>query len=143
MASSHHPQNQVLDNIPRQVTSKVFIQRDYSEGSGVKFITKFPTDLEGKIEHSTFQDTIEKLNSMFAEAEEVGSRSHCEGCLACLTGYTIFLCLPTHYQKCLKRIARFVQEQNDTIYVPRGLMITDPMERGLRVIEINILRQDT
>ncbi|CAB1320021.1 unnamed protein product, partial [Coregonus sp. 'balchen'] len=34
----------------------------------------------------------------------------------------------------LKKIAKFIQEQNDKIYAPRGLLLTDPIERGLRVV---------
>lgn len=30
---------------------KVFIQRDYSEGTSVKFQTKFPPELEGKVRY--------------------------------------------------------------------------------------------
>lgn len=28
---------------------KVFIQRDYSDGTGVKFQTRFPPELEGRV----------------------------------------------------------------------------------------------
>ena len=30
---------------------KIFIQRDYSEGSGVRFQTRFPVELQDKIEN--------------------------------------------------------------------------------------------
>ncbi|XP_077992588.1 golgin subfamily A member 7-like [Glandiceps talaboti] len=136
-------QSQALDSIPRQVMAKVFVQRDYSDGTGVKFQTKFPQELEGRIDQSTFQYTVNEVNTLFSKAEELGSRAYCEGCLACLTAYTVFLCMDTHYQKCLKELAQFISEQNEHQYLPKGLMITDPMERGLRVIEICILRQDT
>lgn len=36
----------------------------------------------------------------------------------------------------LKKIAKFIQEQNDKIYAPRGLLLTDPIERGLRVVSL-------
>ncbi|CAH2330719.1 Hypothetical predicted protein, partial [Pelobates cultripes] len=38
----------------------------------------------------------------------------------------------------LKKISKYIQEQNEKIYAPRGLLITDPVERGMRVIEISI-----
>lgn len=38
-----------------------------------------------------------------------------------------------HYQV-LKKIAKFIQEQNEKIYAPQGLLLTDPIERGLRVV---------
>lgn len=74
---------------------KVFIQRDYSDGTSVKFQTRFPPELEGRvniinsasahflwsstfhthiallqIERQQFEATINKLNEYFAEAEK-------------------------------------------------------------------------
>lgn len=76
---------------------KVFIQRDYSDGTSVKFqSTRFPPELEGRvrrrnpfnstnrrmlqtfsfsmctfqIERQQFEATINKLNEYFAEAEK-------------------------------------------------------------------------
>lgn len=34
----------------------------------------------------------------------------------------------------LKKIGRYIKDQNEKIYAPRGLMLTDPIERGLRVV---------
>lgn len=34
----------------------------------------------------------------------------------------------------LKKVARFVTEQNEKIYAPRGLLLVNPAERGLRVV---------
>ena len=34
---------------PPQSCEKVFIQRDYSEGTMVKFQTRFPTELESRV----------------------------------------------------------------------------------------------
>lgn len=33
---------------------KVFIQRDYSEGTSVKFQTRFPPELEGRVSYYLF-----------------------------------------------------------------------------------------
>lgn len=46
-----------------------------------------------------------------------------------LTYFPFFLCFQV-----LKKIAKYIQEQNDKIYAPRGLLLTDPIERGLRVV---------
>ncbi|KAM3830950.1 golgin subfamily A member 7 isoform 1-T1 [Vipera latastei] len=120
------------------VASKVFIQRDYSSGTKCQFQTKFPPELENRIDRQQFEETVRTLNNLYAEAEKLGSHSYLEGCLACLTAYTIFLCMETHYEKVLKKIAKYIQEQNEKIYAPQGLLLTDPIERGLRVIEITI-----
>lgn len=34
----------------------------------------------------------------------------------------------------LKKIARYIKDQNEKIFAPRGLLLTDPIERGLRVV---------
>ncbi|KAM9856932.1 golgin A7 family, member Ba [Aulostomus maculatus] len=120
------------------LANKVFIQRDYSEGTTCKFQTKFPSELESRIERTLFEDTVKTLNNYYAEAEKIGGQSYLEGCLACATAYLIFLCMETRYEKVLKKIAKYIQDQNEKIYAPRGLLITDPIERGMRVIEISI-----
>ncbi|KAM3830952.1 golgin subfamily A member 7 isoform 3-T3 [Vipera latastei] len=45
---------------------------------------------------------------------------------------------PELENRVLKKIAKYIQEQNEKIYAPQGLLLTDPIERGLRVIEITI-----
>uniref|UniRef100_A0A668SQC7 Golgin subfamily A member 7 n=1 Tax=Oreochromis aureus TaxID=47969 RepID=A0A668SQC7_OREAU len=81
------------------ITAKVFIQRDYSSGTMCQFQTKFPSELENRIDKQQFEETVRALNNMYAEAEKLGSQSYIEGCLACLTAYTVFLCMETHYEK--------------------------------------------
>ncbi|XP_048051919.1 golgin A7 family, member Ba isoform X1 [Megalobrama amblycephala] len=120
------------------LANKVFIQRDYTDGTICKFQTKFPSELDSRIERTLFEDTVKTLNNYYAEAEKIGGQSYLEGCLACLTVYLIFLCIETRYEKVLKKISRYIQEQNEKIYAPRGLLITDPIERGMRVIEISV-----
>uniref|UniRef100_A0A8C2CRB6 Golgin A7 family, member Ba n=1 Tax=Cyprinus carpio TaxID=7962 RepID=A0A8C2CRB6_CYPCA len=120
------------------LAKKVFIQRDYTDGTVCKFQTKFPSELDSRIERTLFEDTVKTLNNYYAEAEKIGGQSYLEGCLACLTVYLIFLCIETRYEKVLKKISRYIQEQNEKVYAPRGLLITDPIERGMRVIEISV-----
>lgn len=107
----------------------------------MRFQTRFPAELEGRIEPQQFEFTINMLNSMYAEAEKANCSTFCEGCMACLTAYVIYFCSETHYEKCLRKVARFVVEQNEQVWTKRGLLITDPIERGLRVIEISILTE--
>lgn len=38
-----------LSRIPSASCTKVFVQRDYLDGTGVKFQNKFPLELEGKV----------------------------------------------------------------------------------------------
>ena len=56
----------------------------------------------------------------------------------CLFAYVVFAsssgCFQTQYEKALIDIHRFLEEQNENVYLPVGLHITDPIERGMRVV---------
>jgi hypothetical protein len=96
---------------------KLFIQRDYSEGTAVKFQERFPSELEGKvkkflfcfvfcilfnllkIDRRKFIDILHNINLIYAEAETLSCKTFMENCCACLTGYLLLLCMPTHYEK--------------------------------------------
>jgi hypothetical protein len=58
---------------------KVFIQRDYSEGTAVRFQSKFPSELEGYIEWQHFDYLISTLNCYYDKAEAANSSTFCEG----------------------------------------------------------------
>ncbi|NXQ09458.1 GOG7B protein, partial [Vidua macroura] len=130
------PQVHSLQELRRSASlaTKVFVQRDYSDGTTCQFQTKFPPELESRIERQLFEETVKTLNGFYAEAEKIGGSSYLEGCLACATAYFIFLCMETHYEKVLKKISKYIQDQNEKIYAPRGLLLTDPLERGMRVV---------
>lgn len=117
---------------------KVFIQRDYSQGTAVRFQTAFPAELEGYIEHESFNYLINNINTMYAQGEAMSGRAFCESCCACLSAYFLYLCVESYYDKCARKVADFIEEQNDLRWKRRGLLVTDPLERGLRVIEITI-----
>ena len=100
---------------------KIFIQRDFSFGTGVRFSNELPRELVGKVsfflggwscerlsncvlyplqvEPAKFQETIDHINDIFLSAESLSCRTISEGCLACLTGYTIHYCFKTHYEQ--------------------------------------------
>ena len=79
--------------------AKVFIQRDYSDGVGVKFETKLPPELQGKIDTNEFEQVIERINSIYADAERLSPRTYFENCFACLTAYLLLICMKTNYEK--------------------------------------------
>ena len=119
--------------------TKVYIQRDYSEGTAVRFQKKFPLDLERKVSRAVFEQTIQNINNIFDEAEASDAALLFQGCCACLTGFLVYVCFDTHYERCMKKLAQYIHEQNEVVYTPRGLLLTSPMERGLRVIEISVI----
>ena len=79
--------------------AKVFIQRDYSDGVGVKFETKLPTELVGKMDSNEFEQVIERINAIYADAERLSPRTYFENCFACLTAYLLLICMKTNYEK--------------------------------------------
>ncbi|KAH7723086.1 Golgin subfamily A member 7 [Aphelenchoides avenae] len=118
---------------------KIFVDRDYSDGLGVKFVGEFPAALEGIISHEDWDDTIDTINSAFAEAEEVCWSSVLETLVSFCTCYLTRLCLKTRYEKQLAKIREFIEDRNRKVFLPVGLCMSDPMDKGLRVLEISIL----
>uniref|UniRef100_A0A915JK98 Ras modification protein ERF4 n=1 Tax=Romanomermis culicivorax TaxID=13658 RepID=A0A915JK98_ROMCU len=125
--------------LPLSQCKKVFILRDYSQGLTVKFFTKLPTELQGYVDANYFESFVNELNRIYAEAERTGLESVFETLAGCLTCYLANLCLRTQYEKYLKQIAKYLKEENEKIFLPAGLFVTDPIERGLRIIEISFV----
>lgn len=125
-----------------QPPRKFFLQRDYTNGTAVRFSDEFPTELRGRVSESDFKATMDHINEIFDEAEALSCRTYAEGCLACVTGYLIHCCCKTHYEKCVEKVARYIDEQNRNVFEPKGIVLGDPMDRGLRCIEVNIYPED-
>ena len=49
---------------------------------------------------------MEEINAIFEEAEDLSCTTFTEGCLGCLTGYTIHYCFKTHYERVRKSCTR-------------------------------------
>lgn len=47
---------------------------------------------------------MNRLNEYFMEAEKGSCSTYCEGCLACITAYLVYMCSETHYEKVCKII---------------------------------------
>jgi hypothetical protein len=116
----------------------VFVQRDYSNGVGVRFETKFPPELEGRIGREKFDHLIAALNQMFEKAETISAQSLLYNCLSCMTAYLMLGCVTDQYGQMMMKVRRFINQQNALVFSPRGLTVGDPLERGLRVLEIQI-----
>jgi len=56
-----------------------------------------------QVEEETFVKTIESINTIFDEAEALNCGAYSEGCLFCLTGYTLHFCYKTNYERVFKK----------------------------------------
>uniref|UniRef100_A0A1I8G466 Ras modification protein ERF4 n=1 Tax=Macrostomum lignano TaxID=282301 RepID=A0A1I8G466_9PLAT len=129
--------------------NKAFVPRDYSHGTELRFSTELPAKLQGRIPEEVFTAVIGNINQLLIAAETGSASVYLESCFACLTGYLAYICMETQYEKpipvnsttkCLRSVSRLVEEYNRTVFGPRNLSMIDPSERGLRVIEIVLLR---
>lgn len=111
---------------------KGFVQRDFSKGTKIRFETTLPSELENVISQAEFAQFIGALNDIYSDAEKL---RFCEGCLACLTAYLLYCCIETHKQKCMRKAAEFIANQNE-IWKDRGITVFDPITRGFRILEI-------
>jgi len=126
-------------HIPLAQCRKVFVQRDYTRGLAVRFVSEFPIELQGRISPNVWIETVTNINRLYESAEMVSTRSMLETVFGCATCYLSRLCITSQYQKKLNELAKYLEDVNRTIYIPAGLFVTDPMERGLRVLEISFL----
>lgn len=125
--------------VPLNSCNKIFVQRDYSRGLGVQFEVAYPVGLVGKISEETWRNTIETLNAHYNKAEGVCCSTVMETLIGCFSCYISRIFSKTQYEQQLIEIKRFIDEQNEKIYIPAGLHLTDPIERGMRVFEISLL----
>ncbi|KAK0429363.1 hypothetical protein QR680_011344 [Steinernema hermaphroditum] len=119
--------------IPLNACKKIFIERDYSSGLTVRFQTTFPTRLTGMISPDAWDNVITTLNTMFAEAERVCSSTVMETLVGCFTCYISRAFAKTIYERNLEGVMAYIDEQNRDLFMPAGLFLSDPMERGLRL----------
>ena len=46
-----------------------------------------------------FEETMNRINNIFADAEKAGFGTYMLGCIACLSAYLVYLCFDTHYDQ--------------------------------------------
>ncbi|CDH60195.1 predicted protein [Lichtheimia corymbifera JMRC:FSU:9682] len=119
-------------------TRTIRIERDYSRGDGVtRFSTEFPIELHGKITANQFQHTMDTINTIMDRAEKV-SLNVFDNIMECLTIYIWPMLVTTHYQKCIKQLANFIDSENELLYHAKGLSISDPVRCAFLFLEIRI-----
>mmetsp|Transcript_134303 Transcript_134303/g.199880 ORF Transcript_134303/g.199880 Transcript_134303/m.199880 type:complete len:134 (-) Transcript_134303:8-409(-) len=107
------------------------IQRNYSEGLLTQWEEEFPQGLDQfGVTEEQFQFTIRQLNRLFKEAEEYHCTTCIEASLACLSFYSLYLCLPGQYKRGKRRIELFIESQNNNEYSPNVKWL-NPYRNGL------------
>uniref|UniRef100_A0A1I8F8D1 Ras modification protein ERF4 n=1 Tax=Macrostomum lignano TaxID=282301 RepID=A0A1I8F8D1_9PLAT len=99
---------------------KVYIQRDYSQGLGLRYSTAMPPQLQDRMPEDLFEAAIVNINQILAGAENGSVGVYAESCFACLTGYLIYMCMDTHYERSLKEVRKLIEEYNRTVFMPAG-----------------------
>eukprot|EP01117_Protostelium_nocturnum_P017210 TRINITY_DN6974_c0_g1_i2.p1 TRINITY_DN6974_c0_g1~~TRINITY_DN6974_c0_g1_i2.p1 ORF type:complete len:121 (-),score=12.01 TRINITY_DN6974_c0_g1_i2:223-585(-) len=111
-----------------------------SNGFTTRFYDRFPQELEDRnITETQFKHTIQGINSCFLDAEKLSLLTFVEGCLGCLSIFTLFLFYDSHYKKTMDRLDLFLLEQNASVYRKRGLEVINPLSNGLLELEIRII----
>ena len=117
----------------------LLIDRDYRQPYAIRFSTTFPAILRGRVSEDTFEYTISQINCMFEGAEKYS----CKTCTQALLGYFtvgfIYNFWDSKYERCIKQVSTFVEEQNTRVYAPLGISIKDPALKALRNLEIKII----
>lgn len=118
---------------------KIFIQRDYSKGLDVQFEAEYPARLTEKVPRDVWENTIVRINRIFADAEAITPQTIFETVLGCFTCYASYAITKSTYRRKLDELQEFLNRENREIYHHVGFHIRNPMERGLRVLEISLL----
>uniref|UniRef100_A0A915DFF8 Ras modification protein ERF4 n=1 Tax=Ditylenchus dipsaci TaxID=166011 RepID=A0A915DFF8_9BILA len=120
---------------------KFYVQRDYGQGLAVCFSTDFPEDLNGKVDKDIWVDFIKQLNGIYAEAEECSTASAAESLLGFLTCYLSRLCVKPIWTNKLEEAVDLINETNDLRFIKCGVYVCNPIDKGLRVIEVVLLNE--
>ncbi|KAF8354604.1 hypothetical protein PRIPAC_96227 [Pristionchus pacificus] len=125
--------------LPIQDRKCFFIQRDYSKGVTVAWSTEFPTELVRVIDERSWVSFIKELNERFAIADKITFRSVMETFLGLCTCYIFHPCTRSSYEIHLEDISDYIDDVNEQIFNSRGINVCNPMEHGMRAIEVSFL----
>lgn len=81
-----------------------------------------------------------QLNERYFIADSVTPASVLETVMGFLSCYTSRLCIRSKWDETLEKIEEMIQEHNHTTFVPRGLHVRNPIEKGFRVVSFIFLK---
>jgi hypothetical protein len=73
------------------------------------------------------------LNQIYAEADKLSARAYIENFLALSTCHLSRLCFKTLWKQKLEEAEALIDEANQT-FVKNGIYVTNPLEKGFRVV---------
>ncbi|TFY79830.1 hypothetical protein EWM64_g4190, partial [Hericium alpestre] len=117
---------------PREI---VRIERDYSGGDIIQFADTYPLELEGRITHTQFLETINAINEVLIEAHSL-RWSALDTFLDIFTLHVSSLIMSSHYDREMRRLQRIFGELNRELYNPMGLNILWPRKVAFLFLEI-------
>ena len=111
-----------------------------AQPAGVRVVLTVTVRARGpQLPEETWKATVDGINKHFDAAEAHTAALYWRNFASCLTGYIADFCLANPYDAHLRAMSAFVDEQNAKVYNPRGLVLVNPLDRGLRVIEVTHL----
>eukprot|EP01130_Rhizamoeba_saxonica_P018279 TRINITY_DN9093_c0_g1_i1.p1 TRINITY_DN9093_c0_g1~~TRINITY_DN9093_c0_g1_i1.p1 ORF type:complete len:116 (+),score=12.07 TRINITY_DN9093_c0_g1_i1:59-406(+) len=75
------------------------IERDYSNGTLTQYSEQMPEQLIDIIDEEQFNFTLAEINAGFRKAENTGLVTCMEGFIGCLTFFSIFFCIDSHFER--------------------------------------------
>jgi len=117
---------------------RAYALRDHSDGE-VAFETALPASLEGKVPPKEFEDTIVGINRYFEQATDFTWGLWFRNCLSCATFFWFDCCVTNPYAALMVEMSEYVRAKNKDVFNPCGLVLVNPLDRGLRLIEITEL----
>ncbi|KAI8575915.1 hypothetical protein K450DRAFT_180069 [Umbelopsis ramanniana AG] len=109
-------------------TEFIRIERDYSLGDGItKFSLEYPQELHGKITEEQLRYTVMTINDIMHNAERL-SNNVFDNVMEILTIYLWPMFFSTHYQRSVKRLMSFIDDENKNVYNKHGLTIANPIK---------------
>ncbi|KAF9544403.1 hypothetical protein EC957_012107 [Mortierella hygrophila] len=117
----------------------VRIDRDHNIGDeATRFeCEQFPEEMLGRVTRAEFKRSVEGVNNCMEVAEE--SLWNCfDTLLDCLSAYTAKHCCGTHYQRSIRKMEVFIQEENRRVYHPARMHLRDPQTVGMIYLEFEL-----
>ncbi|KAF9094705.1 hypothetical protein BGX23_001710 [Mortierella sp. AD031] len=134
--SAGHPTDVRPTGTPRII---VRIDRDHNIGDeATRFeCEQFPEEFLGRVTRVEFKGTVEGINRCMEVAEE--TLWNCfDTLLDCLSAYTAKHCCGTHYQRSIRKMEAFIQEENRRVYHPARMHLRDPQKVGMIYLEFEL-----